>query len=156
MLKQSGPLPVRNRLCRVRDVLVVFFTGCCRLFEPKPPAWKKIEVAPTFWASFGACARPGIVATPLVGTRFVHQHTRRVGLRRVLQVMVEEGLHHGPPKPGRRVALEMNFADTPSFAPRLAVVPGSKNEMNLLARGILSRQGLVDCGAAVNVLLIKK
>src|SRR5206468_120980 len=77
-------------------------------------------------------------------------------LRRILQVMVEERLHYGPPKPGRRVALEMDFADVSAFAPRLAMVPRSQNEMHHLARRVLARQGLVERGAAVNVLLIKE
>src|SRR5438552_14956499 len=70
--------------------------------------------------------------------------------------MVEERLHHGPPEPSRRIALKMYFADTAAFAPRLAVIPRSQNEMHHLAQGILARQGLVESGAAVNILLIKE
>ena len=93
---------------------------------------------------------------PLVCARFVHQHAGCIRLRRILQVIVEERLHHRPPEPGRGVAFEMNLADTAAFAPCLTVVPGSQNQMHHFARRVLARQRLIERGSAVNILLIEE
>src|SRR6266404_2191171 len=92
---------------------------------------------------------------PLVGARFVNQNAGSVGIRRVLEVIVEKRLHNGAPEPAGRIAFEMNLADTAAFPPRLAMVPGSQDEMHRLTRGVLACEGLVERGATINIFLLK-
>ena len=79
-----------------------------------------------------AGARPTVVAMPGVGTGLINQHTRRVRLRAVLQVVVEEGLHDGSAEPARGIAVEENRADAAPFAAPLAVIPGSQYQVHPL------------------------
>ena len=93
---------------------------------------------------------------PGVGARLVRQHPWRVGLRRVLQVVVEKGLHHLTPEPACGIARELDHPDAASLATPLPVIPGTEHEMNLLAFRILGCERLVKRWGAIDVFLVEE
>src|SRR4051812_20586906 len=93
---------------------------------------------------------------PLVSSRLIHKYPGRVGLRTVLQVVVEERLHGCPAEPGGCVAFEHDRPDAAALATALTVIPGSEDEVNPLAVRIAAGQRLVQRRAAVDVFLIKQ
>ena len=88
-----------------------------------------------------------IVPVPLIGAGLIGEHARRVGLRGVLQVVVEERLHHRAAKPARGVAFELDHADAPPFPPTLAVIPGTEHEVQILPSGSFGASALYSAGA---------
>ena len=88
-----GRCTVGHRLRRIRDVLVVLRLAL--------PAAARIRAGPlaadtadaSSRAARGARSRPTVISLPVVGAGLVNQHARRVRLRPVLQVVVEERLH---------------------------------------------------------------
>src|SRR5579862_23533 len=93
---------------------------------------------------------------PLIGAGLVDQQSGRVGLRSILQVVIEKWLHDRAAKPGCRVALKKDGTDTTTLFASLTVIPRAEHQMHQISFRILRRQGLKYGRTTVDVLLIKQ
>ncbi len=93
---------------------------------------------------------------PDVRARLIDQDPGCVGIGRVLQVVIEERLHHVAPEPGAGSAFEPNQADAARFAAAPVMIPGAEHEMDLVAGRVLRCESLEQRGAAVEVFLIEQ
>ena len=155
-LVEGRALPVGHRFGWIREVFVGFVATGCWPLKAEPIAGKQIKAARAFGAAFGAGAWPIIVALPLINAGFICQHPGSVGLRPVLEVIIEERLHDVAPEPRGGIAFELNFTNAAAFAARLAVVPWAEDKMDYFAAGVLGRQRFEQSRPAVNILLIKE
>ena len=154
--RQRRPLAIRHRLRRIGDVFVVALAAGRGRIEAEPAAGQQEQRARFLRAAVAADLRPGIVLAPLVGARLVDQHARRRRARCILQIVIEERLHHRAAEPASGVAFELDRADAAAFAPALAVIPRPEHEVQPLAARILRCERLEQRRAAVDVFLIEQ
>ncbi len=93
---------------------------------------------------------------PDVRAGLIDQDPGGVGIGRVLEVVIEERLHHVAAKPGTGIAFESNQSETASIASTPVVTPWTQHEMDLLAHGVLRRKRLEQGRPAVDVFLIEQ